>query len=338
MKGLAAVLLSALAAAPFGVRSFQQTTLATRRPTFVAQTPTSRMVDGRRCAGVSVAAAAASDGTDDKGGAVSPAATPATTTPSTTTTTMTRLENSSVALDIVVPGTATQAAYDKVCMELSKTIQIAGFRKGARLPPAVLEQAMAAKSGGRNAIKVQAISELIGTWVEPALREQALDPIGQPRLTPLSAEDMAATTFVPGQPLTLSIQCDVWPEIVWSGPYTDLTGTYQRKPFDETKLQAALNDLKERYVVLEPIDNTNSNYQLQMGDACTVNMVGYMAADDAGTVKGELLPDAASGDKVEVVLGKGRYMEGLVEGLVGAKVGDTVVVTVTFPEVGWFQL
>jgi FKBP-type peptidyl-prolyl cis-trans isomerase (trigger factor) len=60
-------------------------------------------------------------------------------------------------------------------------------------------------------------------------------------------------------------------------------------------------------------------------------MDGYMANADGS--KGEPLPNAASGDRVEVILGPGRYMEGLVEGLVGAKVGDTVTVKVSFPEV-----
>jgi trigger factor len=245
---------------------------------------------------------------------------------------VTRLENSAVLIDIPVPGTATKAAYEKVCMELSKTIQIPGFRKGSRIPPQVLEQSMAAK-GGRNAIKVQAINELTSQLVEPALKEQALDPIGQPTLK-VPAEELAQT-FVPGEALTLSVQCDVWPEIQWKQiegkdkPYVGLTGKYQRKPFNQAKLDLALRDLKERYATLEIIDD--ENYKLQMGDACTVNMNGYMATD-AGE-KGEPLPNAASGDRVEVILGKGRYMEGLVEGLIGAKKGDTVTVRVSFPEV-----
>ena len=49
--------------------------------------------------------------------------------------------------------------------------------------------------------------------------------------------------------------------------------------------------------------------------------------------KGEKLPDAASGDDVEVILGPGRYMEGLVEGLEGGKVGETKTVNVRFPAV-----
>jgi len=249
------------------------------------------------------------------------------------TPTVTRLENSAVAIDIPVPGAATKAAYDKVCTELSKQVQIPGFRKGSKIPPQVLEQNMAAK-GGRNALKVQAITELVAQLVEPALKDQALDPIGQPTLK-VPAEELAET-FVPGDPLTLQVQCDVWPDIQWKGagsdnkPYLGLKGSYTRKPFNEDKLNAALRDLKERYATLEPI--TDESYVLAMGDACTVNMEGYMAAAD-GVSKGEPLPNAASGDRVEVILGEGRYMEGLVEGLIGAKVGDTVTISVNFPEV-----
>jgi trigger factor len=280
--------------------------------------------------------ATAADDAEDSDSPQSPTSATAATSSTSSSTTLSssssvqvqRLANSAVSIEIPVPAQSTQAAYDKVCRELSKNIAIPGFRKGAKIPPAVLEQNMAANNkGGRNAIKVQAINELVTQLVEPALREQALDPIGQPRLA-ISAEEMA-TTFVPGQAMTLSIQCDVWPEIHWTGPYTELTGTYQRKPLDDTKLQVSLGELKERYVTLEPI--TDSNHVLQLGEACTVNMVGYMAT--ASGTKGEPLPNAASGDRVEVVLGPGRYMEGLVEGLIGAKVGETVQVSVSFPEV-----
>lgn len=246
---------------------------------------------------------------------------------SSTENVVTRLENSSVLIAIPVPGDATRAAYDKVCTELSKTIQVPGFRKGSKLPAQLLEQSMAAK-GGRNALKIQAINELLSTLVEPALREKSLDPIGQPRLSP--SADVLAESYTPGEPLSLTVECDVWPEISWTGQYqTDLSGTYQRNPVDPTKLNKALTDLKERYATMEPI--TDENHVLQMGDACTVNMVGYMATSQ--DKKGEPLPNAASGDRVEVILGSGRYMEGLVEGLLGAKVGDTVEVRVTFPDV-----
>jgi trigger factor len=241
-----------------------------------------------------------------------------------------RLPNSAVEIAIPVPGQATQAAYDKVLFEVSKNVQIPGFRKGSRIPPAVLEQTM---TGGKNALKVQAINELLKKLVEPALKEQELDAIGQPVLQ-VPAEELALE-FTPGQELTLAVKCDVWPEIQWKTvegqekPYTGLNGKYKRKPFNAVKLNQALSDLKERYATLEPI--TDPEHVLKTGDACVVNMQGFMA--DADGNKAEPLPNAASGDRVEVILGPGRYMEGLVEGLEGAKIGQTVSVKVNFPDV-----
>lgn len=242
-----------------------------------------------------------------------------------------RLPESAVKVIVTAPGSATKAAYDKACTELSKNISIPGFRKGSKIPPQVLEQAMSGK-GGRYALREQAINELVGELVEPALKEEhGLEPIGMPSLETPAAE--MAKDFKPGEDLELHVKCDVWPDIDWKTvegkekPYLGLKGTYKRKPFDQSKFDKALNDLKERYAELAPIDDPD--HVLQMGDACVVNMEGYMATDDGE--KGEKLPDAASGDRVEVILGEGRYMTGLVEGLVGAKVGDVKTVTVTFP-------
>jgi len=247
--------------------------------------------------------------------------------------TMERLPESVVKVVITCPGAATKAAYDKACAEVSKTITIAGFRKGSRIPPQVLEQAMAGK-GGRYALREQAINSLVAELIEPALKEEhGLEPIGMPSLEVPAAE--MAKDFQPGQDLLLAVRCDVWPDIEWKTvegqekPYMGLKASYKRKPFDQVKFNKALSDLKERYATLEKIDDPD--HALQMGDACVVNMEGWMA-DDAGG-KGEKLPDAASGDRVEVILGDGRYMTGLVEGLVGAKIGDVKTVKVTFPSV-----
>lgn len=244
-----------------------------------------------------------------------------------------RLPQSAVKVTITVPGSASKAAFDKVCNELSKTVTIPGFRKGAKIPPQVLENAMAGK-GGRYALRTQAINELLGELIEPALKdEHGLEPIGQPKL--VQDVEEVAKNFKPGEDLELDVLCDVWPDIKWKEvdgqekPYLGLKGKYARKPFDDVKFNKALNDLLERYAELAPIED--KEHALQMGDACVVNMEGWMATDDGE--KGEPLPNAASGDRVEVVLGSGRYMTGLVEGLVGAKVGETKVVKVTFPDV-----
>lgn len=243
-----------------------------------------------------------------------------------------RLPESSVELTLKIPAKATGAAYDKTLSEVAKNIAIPGFRKGAKIPAQVIENAWS-KNGGKKALKTMAINELCGELISSALKDDHdLEPIGQPALV-TSAEELAEG-FIPGEDLEVTVKCDVWPEIQWKEipdqekPYYGLTGTYKRQPFNQERFDAALRDLTERYTKLE--DYTDADQALAPGDACKVNMVGYMATADGE--KGEPLPDAASGDNVEVIIGPGLYMEGLVEGLEGGKVGETKSVKVRFPD------
>lgn len=246
------------------------------------------------------------------------------------------LPESAVELTVTAPAAATKAAYDKACAEVSQNIEIPGFRKGSKIPAQILEQAIRQNSvdgrGGKHPLRAQAITALVNQLVEPTLKEHELDPIGQPAMV-VPVEEMVES-FNPGEDLTIKVRCDVWPEVKWketedgSAVYKGLKGSYDRKPFDQEKLDKALSDLKERYASLEKIED--ENHALAMGDACVVNMEGFMANEDGA--KGDPLPNAASGDRVDVILGEGRYMEGLVEGLVGAKVGETVQVSVAFPD------
>jgi trigger factor len=242
-----------------------------------------------------------------------------------------RKADSNVEITLVASGAATQAAYDKACAEVSKTMSIPGFRKGAKIPSAIIENAMAAK-GGKNALKTQTIQTVLNQLLEPAMKEEHnLEPIGQPSLV-TSADEMAET-FKPGDPLEMVVSCDVWPDIAWmkvegqDKPYFGLKAAYSRKNFNQPRFEQAMKDLAERYAVTAPAPEGKA---LAMGDSCIVDMKGFMAAED-GTSKAEPLPDAASGDDVEIVLGDGRYMEGLVDGLVGAEVGQTKTVYVSFP-------
>lgn len=251
-----------------------------------------------------------------------------------------RKPESSVELTITAPGSATKAAYNEACAEAAKSISIPGFRKGATMPPAVVENAVSLK-GGATALRTQAIQQLINLLLEPALKdEHNLEPIGQPSLvTP--AEELAAS-FEPGEPIDLVLRCDVWPDIEWekteggdgdaAKTYVGLKGTYERKPFNQARFDKSLSDLCERYATKSAAEEGRA---LAMEDVCIVNMVGYLAAsdDEDDLTKGEPLPNSASGDEVEIIMGTGRYMEGLVEGLVGAKKDEKKTVAVSFPTV-----
>eukprot|EP00549_Striatella_unipunctata_P004359 CAMPEP_0118700294 /NCGR_PEP_ID=MMETSP0800-20121206/16482_1 /TAXON_ID=210618 ORGANISM="Striatella unipunctata, Strain CCMP2910" /NCGR_SAMPLE_ID=MMETSP0800 /ASSEMBLY_ACC=CAM_ASM_000638 /LENGTH=495 /DNA_ID=CAMNT_0006600821 /DNA_START=261 /DNA_END=1748 /DNA_ORIENTATION=- len=244
---------------------------------------------------------------------------------------MVRKPDSSVELTITASGEFTQEAYNKACDELSRKVEVPGFRKGTRLPPDVLENHLGTQTGEPFALRANVIESIVNKVVESALRDDhGLDPVGTPKMVTPVYE--LAKTFKPGESIDIVIDCDVWPDFAWKEsdlekPYYGLEGKYKRKPPNQEFIDMAVNDLRDRYATLEPTDD---GHALQMGDACTVNMNGFFVTDD-GVSKGDPLPGAASGDSVEVILGQGRYMPGLVEGLVGGKAGETKPVYTSFP-------
>jgi FKBP-type peptidyl-prolyl cis-trans isomerase (trigger factor) len=66
-----------------------------------------------------------------------------------------------------------------------------------------------------------------------------------------------------------------------------------------------------------------------MGDVVVANMKGFERNPDGS--KGAALPAVAAGDSVEIGLEKGKFMEGMIESLVGAVAGETKNVNVKFP-------
>ena len=190
-----------------------------------------------------------------------------------------RKPESAVELTLTAPGKATKAAYDRACAEVAKTISIPGFRKGAKIPAAVIENAVASR-GGKSTLRTQAIQTLLNQLLEPALKdEHNLEPIGQPSL--VTDAEVLAESFVPGEPIEMVVKCDVWPDIEWKTiegrqkPYIGLEGTYSRKPFDQARFDQAKKDLAERYASLTPAEEGKV---LAMGDQCVVNMEGWMGA------------------------------------------------------------
>ena len=82
--------------------------------------------------------------------------------------------------------------------------------------------------------------------------------------------------------------------------------------------------------------SADKDYHLRIGDACEVQMVGYQLNPDGSL--GLPLPSMTKGenvlgDRVTVLLKGGKYMPGLVEGLIGMKMGDKISLFVTFPNV-----
>ena len=133
--------------------------------------------------------------------------------------------------------------------------------------------------------------------------------------------------FNAGQPHVIDIECDIVPDIVYTGEkgYKGLKVTVSKSDTDLEKLDKVKRSIQERYKVLTP---TEPSYAAAMGDSVLGNMLGYEENPDGS--KGKPLSQA-SGDKLEISLEPGKFMPGMVEGLVGVKAGETRTINIQFP-------
>ena len=284
-----------------------------------------------------------------------------TATPSTLigVTSVIPVQKDLVQIEMIIPAEVTQQSYQNACSNLSQNMHFPGFPRGAELPHNLVELIH-----GKPSIQLQAVIHIvadhIATYAEPALRYYNYDPVIEnlPRVT-VSYETMASTLYQPGEPLVFTIECDVIPEpepepepepivieeeileIVPRMDYNPNNNNHREEPVEEMLVRSdpaawnreLIESMEAEYADLIPAD---ADYQLRQGDACEVQMVGYRLNPDGSL--GPPLPSMTKGknvlgDRVTVLLKGGKYMPGLVEGLIGMKKGDKITLFVTFPNV-----
>jgi len=229
-----------------------------------------------------------------------------------------RLPKSQVALTIDVSADETSKYFDKVIKDIAQQANIPGFRKG-KVPRHVLLSHF-----GTNKIYGTVCEELFNEFVGKALKEMELKYVGQASIE--GEIDQLIESFHPGKPFSFKIKIDVWPEAKFSGDYKGFQVQAEQEPFDESLVDKALEEIRKKNSTLVA---AKAGTPADMDMAIVATMKGFYRNEDGS--KGEALPQIADGDNVDITMEKGVYMEGFVEGLVGAKAGETRLVPVTFP-------
>lgn len=230
------------------------------------------------------------------------------------------LPKSQVRLEISVGAEECTTAWNTIIKELTTRSTIDGFRKG-RAP----KQVVIGKYG-KDTILASACEEVIEKSVQKALKDSNINAIGQAEVDGDGGVDAIIKDFDPDSPLTFRVKVDVWPDAEFTESYENLEIEAEEAPMDEALVDKALEDLrkKESFSVLAPSDATVTYGHLVIAD-----LNGYYRNED--NTKGEKLPEVADGTSVEVTIAEGQYMPGFVEGLIGAKAGETRDVAVDFP-------
>lgn len=228
-----------------------------------------------------------------------------------------KLPKSAVALDIKVPAAVSNEVHLKTLANLAKQSKMDGFRDG-KVPP----QAVIAKIGMKR-VKEATVEQIVDVGMSQSGVQGKLNTLGEARLSEKLEE--LASRYKIGEAIAFTVEVDVYPEVpVDPAAYSALAVEVEKIEFNQPAYDAALLKLRTQHADLVEVEGeSQEGWQLQ------VNMNGFLAGADGE--RGEPLPNVAGGDGVQLPLTPGKFMPGLVEGLMGVKAGEKREIRVTFP-------
>jgi trigger factor len=188
---------------------------------------------------------------------------------------------------------------------LEKNAEIKGFRKGAKIPEALI-----VRQYGEEYIANLTVEFGIDVLYKAALREEKLIPIAQAEIKEVISQS----------PLKINVHIEVFPEIVIDKKYKDIKLEKKLVKVTTAEVKAALGEIETKFTKFEEV--TDKRSKLKMGDRATIDTQGFE--------NGVELANTAMQD-YPLVLGSNILVPGFEEQMVGAKIGDNLDLDVTFP-------
>jgi trigger factor len=205
---------------------------------------------------------------------------------------------------VVVPADDLEGRMAGRLQELSKTVQMPGFRKG-KVPVNLLRRTYGQQMLG------EVLEQTVNDATTKTLEENDLKPALQPRIE--------ITKFEEGSDLEYTIAVEVLPDVE---PIDFSTLKLERLSIEVTDemVDERLEQMTKQFREFEDADE---GAEAREGDAVVI--------DFAGKVDGELF-EGGSAEDHQLELGSNSFIPGFEEQLVGAKAGEERVVKVSFPE------
>jgi len=219
-----------------------------------------------------------------------------------------KLPESKVELRITLPWEEWQGEMEHAVEHLGKDVKIAGFRPG-KVPRDVIE-----KRFGKEALLMEAAEHAISHSYPKALKEKKVEAIGRP--------EMKLGKAVQGEPLEYSAVTAVMPEPVlgsWRDAVKKANKAFAKQPeaVEEKEIDAELERLASMRAKLVTV-----NREARLGDNVLVNF---------SVLQNGVLIENGKSEKHPLVLGKGVFIPGFEEQLVGMKEGEEKTFELTFP-------
>ena len=204
-------------------------------------------------------------------------------------------------MEVQVPADRVSKEIAARLKDLSRTARLKGFRPG-KAPITVIKQQFGPQ------VHREVIGELLQSSYEEAVTQKQLSPAGNPRIEPQSMDE--------GQDLKYVATFEVFPEVVMQ-PIEGLEIDKVTAEVTEADIDAMIERLRKQQVQFSP-----ANRAAAAGDKVTI--------DFEGSIEG--VPFAGGkGENIAIVIGEGRMLPDLENGLIGASADEKRDISVNFP-------
>ncbi len=222
---------------------------------------------------------------------------------------MKKLPKSQLEFELSILPEELEKYFDKAAKELSKQVDIKGFRKGSLIPKNILEKYI-----GKQAIFQEAGEMAIDEKYKEFIKKENIFPVEHPNL---KVKKMAE-----GNPIEVTIIVSVFPEV---------------KLPDYKKISENAKKKRKKDVVVEEKDIKDALEHLRGSKRKEVAVLREAKKGDVAEVDFELRVDGVKmegGDSKNhpVTLGAGKFIPGFEDNILGMKAGDTKEFTVNAPK------
>ncbi len=204
-------------------------------------------------------------------------------------------------MQVQVPAERVSQEIAARLKTISRTARLNGFRPG-KAPLKVIRQQFGSQ------VHREVIGELLQSSYAEAVTQKQLSPAGNPRIEPQSMDE--------GQDLKYVATFEVFPEVALQ-PMENLELDRLTAEVTESDVDAMIERLRK-----QQMKYVAANRAAAKGDKITI--------DFAGTIDGTSFA-GGKGENIAIVLGEGRMLPDLEQGLIGALAGEKRSITVNFP-------
>ncbi|WP_112873896.1 trigger factor [Paracoccus endophyticus] len=208
---------------------------------------------------------------------------------------------------LTLPAADLAAEVDRQLAEAQPNVEMKGFRKG-KVPMALMKKTYGPRVMG------DAMQKSIDDALRAHMEEHKVRPAMQPRIEMQNGEG-----WKDGDDVVVDVSYELLPEI----PDTDLSSVELERlsvKADDSAVAEALENLARN---AQTFDDRDEGAAAESGDQVVI--------DFKGMVDGEAF-EGGTAEDYPLVLGSGSFIPGFEDQLVGAKAGDSVNVTVRFPD------